>query len=151
MKNILKSFFIGLILLGSLSTFSYAETINDLVDQFKQATDLKRQDIQAQYFGNEISASGIVANVEEYNFFNEKKDMVKKYYRIVTEEQKTPNNTPYQVLFLSNDLSSVKDFAKGQTITKSAKIIRITDERLNVSIWLYDGEISAQEKELFTQ
>lgn len=151
MKNILKSFFIGLIILGGLSSLSYAQTITDVVDQFKQATDLKRQDIQNQYFGNEISASGIVANVEEYNFFNEKKDMVKKYYRIITEEQKTSNDTPYQVLFLSNDLTSVKDIAKGQSITKNAKVVRITDERLNISVWLYDGEISNQEKELFAQ
>ncbi|MFA5271324.1 MAG: hypothetical protein WC412_03155 [Candidatus Omnitrophota bacterium] len=151
MKYILKSLFIGLILLGGLSSLSYAEALNDLVDQFKQATDIKRQDIQNQYFGNEISASGIVTNVEEYNFFNEKKDMVKKYYRITTDEQKTTNNTPYKLSFLSNNLSSVKDIAKGQTITKSAKIIRIADERLDISIWLYDGDITAQEKELFEQ
>ena len=151
MKNILKSLFIGLIFLGSLSSLSYAETITDLTDQFKQATDLKREDIKNENFGKEMPATGIVANVEEYNFFNEKKDLVKKYYRIITEEQKTPNNTPYQVMFLSNDLNSVKDIVKGQAITKTAKLIRLSDERLNISLWFYDGEITAQEKELFAQ
>ena len=151
MKFILKSLFIGLILFGSLASLSYAQMITDLTDQFKQATDLKREDIKNEYFGKEMSAAGIVTNVEEYNFFNEKKDLVKKYYRITTEEQKTLNNTPYQVIFLSNDLNSVKDIVKGQAITKTAKLIRLSDERLNISLWLYDGEITAQEKELFAQ
>lgn len=151
MKHILKSLFIGLIILGSLCSLSYADTVAELADQYKQATDLKRIEIQNEYFAKTMSVSGIVANVEEYNYFNEKKDLVKKYYRVTTDEQKTANNTPYQVIFLSPDVNSVKDYKKGQPIEKSGKIIKILDERLQISIWIYDGEITAQEKEMLAQ
>jgi hypothetical protein len=147
----LKIIFIGLILLGGFSFSGGAESINELVDQFKQTTDVKRPQIMNDFFGRTLQADATVVNVEEYNFFNEKKDEVYKYYRIITEEQKTPNGTPYQVIFLSKDLNNIKDFKKGQSITKEGKIINIIDERLDISVWLYDGEISAQEKEIFTQ
>ncbi len=151
MKLILKILLAGFMLFTSFSRLSYAQNLGDLVDQFKQATDLKRLDIQNDYFGKEIQATGIVTNVEEYNFFNEKNDLVKKYYRITTEEQKTPNSTSYQVIFLCKDLNSVKDIVKGQAITRTDRIVRISDERLNISVWLYDGEITQEEKELFAQ
>ncbi len=147
----LKTFVIGTILLSSLSFCAKAETITDVVDQFKQATSLQRAQIVNDYFGTTVSGEGTINNVEEYNFFNEKKDIVYKYYRVTTNEQKTARGILYQVIFLSKDFGAVKDLDKGQSISRKGKIIRILDERLQISIWLYDGELTAEEKELFTQ
>ncbi|MCK9614917.1 MAG: hypothetical protein M0R48_05360 [Candidatus Omnitrophica bacterium] len=151
MKLALKSLFIGLVFLGSFSSFAGAQAIVDVVDQFKQATDLQRNQIANDFFGKPFSAEAIIANVEEYNLFSEKKDTVYKYYLVTTNEQKTLKGTPYQVVFLSKDFGSVKDLKKGQSINKNGKIIRILDERLQISLWLYDGDLSPEEKELFTQ
>ncbi len=151
MKAIFKSLFLALFLLNifSLPCYPQAGEITNIVDQFKQATDLQREQIKKDNFGKELTGSGIVANAEEYNFFNEKKGLTGKYFRITTVEQKSINNTPYQVNFLFKDLNAVKDINKGQKIEQTGKIIKIIDERLQISLWLYIGELAAEEKELF--
>jgi len=115
----------------------------------KQATDLQREQIKKDNFGKELTANGIVTNVEEYNFFNEKKDLAGKYFRVTTAEQKSTGNTAYQVNFLYKDLPAVKDINKGEKKEQPGKIIKIIDDRLQISLWLYIGELSAGEKELF--
>ncbi|MDD5594954.1 MAG: hypothetical protein PHY94_01795 [Candidatus Omnitrophica bacterium] len=151
MKAIFKGFIFTLFFVAilSLPCFAQALEVNSLVDQFKQATDLQREQIKKDDFGKDLTASGIVANVEEYNFFNEKKDLTRKYFRVTTTEQKTPSNTTYQVNFLFKDLTAVKDMNKGEKKELTGKIIKILDERLQISLWLYIGELSAEEKELF--
>jgi len=143
---VLGSFFLAVSVLPCLAQVSDVAT---LIDQYKQATDLKRAEIVKDNFGKDFPASGTVANVEEYNFFNEKKDLSKQYFRVTAETQNTSGNNAYQLNFLFKDLNAVKDIAKGQKIQESAKIIKIIDERLQVSLWLYVGELSPEEKELF--
>ncbi|MDD4899346.1 MAG: hypothetical protein PHT31_01730 [Candidatus Omnitrophica bacterium] len=151
MKNMFKGLFLGLffLLASLLPCLAQAPDVNSLVDQFKQATDLKRSEMAKDIFGKDFSTGGIVANVEEYNFFNEKKDLSRQYFRVTTEVQNTTGKTPYQVNFLLKDLNAVKDIAKGQKIQENGKIIKIIDERLQVALWLYVGELSPEEKELF--
>jgi len=132
-------------------SFSYAADINTLVDQFKQATDLQRQQILKDNFASDISASGIVSNVEEYNYFKEKTDTLKKYYRISTQTQNTPQDTPYEVVFLYKNESEVKDIPKGERLEAAGKIIKIVDERLQITVWIFSGELTEQEKDLFKQ
>lgn len=151
MKLIYKIIFIGLIILGSNSFSSYAETVTDIVDQFKQATDLQRQEIISDFFGIPLSAEGTITNVEEYNLFDEKKDVVHAYYRITTDQQKTTKGNPYQIIFLTKEFGAVKDLQKGQCINRKGKIIRIIDQRLQISIWIYDGQLSPEDTELFKQ
>ncbi len=144
---------IALLLVTVLSSTGFTQSIGltELVDKFKQATDLQRGDMVNAYFGKDFEAEGVVYNVEDYNFFNEKKDFLKKYYKITTDTQTTPSQTPYQVNFLFIDPDEAKDIIKGQTLKKSGPLIRLADERLFISVWLFDGALTPEEKELFQQ
>ncbi|MDD2752967.1 MAG: hypothetical protein PHN59_07515 [Candidatus Omnitrophica bacterium] len=151
MKTLSKGLLSGFILLAVsvLPCLAQVPDVNTLVDQFKLATDLKRVEMAKDSFGKDLSAGGKVANVEEYNFFNEKKDLSRQYFRVTAEVQNTAGNTPYQVNFLFKDLNAVKDIAKGQKIQETGKVIKLTDERLQIALWLYIGELSPEEKDLF--
>lgn len=149
----MKSFkILGLVFLAVFSfALAIAQTpsIYNLVDSFKNATELQRSIIMNENFGKDIVVGGKIMNVEEYNFFNEKKDLVKKYYRISLEGQKTDQGIPYQVIFLYKDFEKAKSLNKGEELNKEGKIIRIINERLQISVWLFDGELTSEEIELF--
>lgn len=152
MKKIIFSMLFLLIISGTAS-FCYAETmdIEGIIDSFQKATDLQKGQILADNIGKEISSGGMAGNVDEYDFFDTVNNIKGSYYRITTEQQKTKNNTPYQLVFLFKDKESVKDIDKGQSVQKDGKIIRIMDERLQVSVWIFCGELTDKDKGLFKQ
>ena len=132
-------------------SFSYCETkdINSLVDDFQSATDLQKEKILSDNIGKDIFAKGTVANAGEYDFFNTTEDIKGTYYQVLTSQQKTKNNTPYQVIFLFRDKAKASDVSKGQDLQSNGKIIRISDERLQISVWLFCGDLSDEEINLF--
>ncbi len=152
MKKIIASVFLFLFILGA-GSLCYAEAmdIEGVVDSFQKATDLQKNQILEENSGRAISCGGIVNNVGEYDFFDTVNDIRGSYYRLTTEQQKTKNNTPYQLVFLFQDKESAKDIDKGQSVQKDGKIIRIIDERLQVSVWIFCGELTDKDKGLFKQ
>jgi len=153
MGRLFKTFALSLCFVSLACGFSYCDTLDTegLVDSFQKATDLQREQILKDNSGKEISASGIVTNAGQYDFFDAANDIKGTYYQVITQQQKTKNNTPYQVVFLFKDKDRVKDVEKGQAIQKDGKIIRVLDERLQISVWLFCGELTEKEKALFNQ
>lgn len=153
MKKIIVAYAFSLIFILGATGLSYSAAIDvgDLVDSFQKATDLQRDQILGDNLGKEISAGGTVSNVGEYDFFETLNDIKGTYYQVSTEQQKTKNNTPYQVMFLFKDKEEVKNIDKGQLIRKDGKIIRIDDERLQITVWIFCGELNETDKALFKQ
>lgn len=135
----MKKLFLCLILAGAIfSLTAYAAIdLEGLMDNFQKATDLQRQAIVKDNLNKEVSASGKVNNVGEYDFFDIVNDIKGIYYQVSLEQQKTKANTPYQVIFLFKDRDKVKDLDKGQNFQKDGQVIRILDERLQLSVWLF--------------
>jgi hypothetical protein len=151
MKKIIKTFAFWLVFIFSVGSLSYAKPMDmeELVDNFQGATDLQRGQILQDNLGKEISAGGTVGNVGEYDFFDVTNDIKGIYYQITTEQQKTKNNIPYQVIFLFKDRDKMQDINKGEAVSKDGKIIRVIDERLQIAVWLFCGELAEKDKALF--
>jgi len=134
-----------------LSLFSYCKPVEiaELVDNFQSGTGLQKDQLVKDNLGKEISASGIVSDAGEYDYFDTANDLKGTYYQVITEQQKTKNNIPYQVIFLFKDKDTVKDIDKGENIQKEGKIIRIMDERLQIAVWIFCGELTEKDKALF--
>jgi hypothetical protein len=122
-----------------------------LVDSFQKATDLQREEILKENLGKEISASGAVSNVGEYDFFDIASNLKGNYYQVSTQLQKTKGGTPYQVIFLFKDKEKLTNLNKGQDLQKDGKIIRLLDERLQITVWLFCDELTEDDKLLLRQ
>jgi hypothetical protein len=143
-----------LLLVFALTGLSYSEILDPaaLVDSFQAATDIQKDGILADNIGKEIAGSGTVSNAGEYDFFDTVNDIRGIYFQATTQLQKTKNNTPYQVIFLFRDRAAIENLNKGQTIQKAGKLIRILDERLQISVWIFcGGELTDRDKSLFKQ
>lgn len=120
-----------------------------LVDRFRQATDLQQQGLIGDAKDQKISAKGVVKNVEEYRTFNLNTDTGAPYYRVITEIQNSPSGNPYIVSFFYKTKDDVEDINKGQAVEKTGGLLKIFDERLWVSVWVYTGKIGPEEELLF--
>lgn len=139
------------VIILSIASFGYCADANigDLVDQYKHATDLQRQELEKSFVGKEISVSGTVENVGQYDFFDISNDTGGKYYKVLLQQQETANKVPYQVVSLYKDKESVRDINRGQAMEKKGNIVKIVDERLQIAVWIYNGELTDRERELF--
>ena len=153
MEKTIKICVIFLIVVAGSSSFSYSRTIGieELVDKFYNATDLQRDQMLKDSLGKEIAIVGKASNVDEYDFFDVVNDIKGIYYQVSLEQQKTKNNIPYQAILLFKDRNKVKDIDKGESLLKEGKIIRILDERLQITVWLFCGELADNDKALFEQ
>ncbi|MDD2927286.1 MAG: hypothetical protein PHE30_00345 [Candidatus Omnitrophica bacterium] len=153
MKKILVSCAFSLaVLLGACGpSYSAAMDIEGLVNNFYKATDLQKVQVLKDSLGKEISCGGTVSNAGEYDFFDTANDLGNTYYQVSIIPQKTKNNVTYQLVFLFKDKDKVKDIDKGQNIQQSGKIIRLLDERLQISVWIFCGELTQEDKALFKQ
>jgi hypothetical protein len=151
MKKLMISIIFSLLFALCISApgYSAAAEMTSIVDKFQKATDLQRDQMLKDLLSTDISAEGTVANVSVYDFFDIVNDIKGMYYQVATEVQKSKNNTPYQVVFLFKDKEKVKNFDKGQRIQKDGKIIRILDERLQITVWLLCGDLTDSDKALF--
>ena len=153
MKRITRNWMFLLAFILGITGVSYCAQMDiaDLVDKFQNATDLQKDQILADNLGKEITAGGVVINAGEYDFFDTVNDIKGTYYQVGTEQQKTKNNTLYQLIFLFKDKDKAKDIDKGQLIQKDGSLIRITDERLQIAVWIFCGELTDSDKALFKQ
>lgn len=153
MKKLLVAGVFSSILFLAAGKCSYAETtfIAGLIDNFHKATDLQREQILKDNLGKEVAASGKVSNVGEYDFYDMASDIKGTYYQAVTVPQRTEANVVYQLIFLFKDKDKAKDINKGQEIRKDCKIIRILDERLQITVWLFYGEMDEGDNALMKQ
>lgn len=153
MEKFIKTLTFLLIFIFITGSLSYSKIIDmpGMVDDFEKSTDLQRNQMLSDNLGKEISAGGVVNNVGEYDFFDITNDFKGTYYQVSTEQQKTKNNIPYQVIFLFKDRDKVKDLNKGQTVQNQGKIIRILDERLQISVWILCDELTEKDRLLFNQ
>lgn len=151
MKKLTLLFILALVFILGAIKFSYAQAtdIGDLVDNFQKATDLQKTQILKDNLTKDIAAAGVVSNVGEYDFFDIVNDIKGTYYQVSCEQQKTKNNTPYQVIFLFKDKDKVADIQKGQNFQQTGKIVRINDERLQIAVWLLCADITDNDKLLF--
>jgi len=149
MSKLLKIFvfFVLAIMFYSLSHCSTID-INSLVDDFQKATDIQKTKIVSDNIGKELSAGGIVSNAGEYDFFNTVDDARGTYYQVVTEQQKTGSDAPYQVIFLFKDIDKVSGINKGQAFQGSGKIVKINDERLQTTVWIFSNDLTDKDKAL---
>ena len=134
-----------------IASFGYCADVNigELVDQYKHATDLQRQELEKNFIGKKISASGSVENVGQYDFFDVSNDTGGIYYKVLLSQQATENKVHYQVVLLYKDKDSVRDIDRGQAVEKEGNIVKIVDERLQIAVWIYNGELTDRERELF--
>lgn len=136
-----------------INSLSYSQpmTIQELVDSFQKATDLQKEQILQDNLGKNIAAGGAVANAGQYDFFDIVNDFRGTYYQVTVKQQKTKANTPYQVVFLFKDKSKIEDVDKGQDFQKDGSVIRILDERLQITVWLFCDSLSEDDKRLIRQ
>ncbi len=135
----------------SIASIGYCADVNigELVDQYKHATDLQRQELEKNFIGKTISASGTVENVGQYDFFDISNDSGGVYYKVLLQQQETINKVPYQIVLLYKDKDAVKDINRGQMMEKEGNIVKIVDERLQIAVWIYNGVLTERERELF--
>ena len=151
MRYVLKMILIAALFTAVNLSLSYCEElqIDQIVDQFKAATDVQRMELKELYKDREVLGVGIVDNVRDYNTFDEVNDIERNYYQIISTVEKTPKGNSYKVIFLYKNLNKVKNIDKGQLIERNASILRIIDDRLWISVWLYEGEFTEEEKAQF--
>jgi len=147
----MKKMILTIAIILSLVPCSYCASVNigELVDQYQHATDLQKRELEKNFIGKTISASGTVENVGEYNFFDINTDTGEQYYRVTTRQKDTAGKTPYQVVFMYKDKTKLLNISRGEPISKEGTIINIVDERLQISIWIYEDELTARDRLLF--
>jgi len=153
MRHSLRVIFTALFFTGILFSCAYCEELQiaQLVDQFKQGTDVQRDELQDFYKDKEIVGFGTVENAREYNTFDEANDIERTYHEVITNVQKTARGNPYKVIFIYKNSDKIKNIDRGQAIEKRAKILRVIDDRLWISVWLYEEEFTPEEKLQFRQ
>jgi len=150
MKKLFVFILMGLFLgLGITSIYAANLSASDLIDQVKNATEVQRVDLANQNIGTKIKASGTVSEVRPYNAFNETKDTGSMYYQVITEVQNTANSNPYQVSFFFKDKTEAEKINKGQAIDLEGTIIKIFDTRLWMALWIFEGDFTAADKDMF--
>lgn len=120
-----------------------------IVDEYVKETDLQKGALVKGYIGKTISVSGTVADVGEEDTFDVVNDIKRKYYKVVTEVEKTPCHNPYRAILIYKDKSRTENINKGQKIALNGNIIRIMDEKLYLSVWISKDELTAEERSLF--
>ena len=146
----MKSFVLFIAVIFLSANFAFADTdAGALVDQFKKSTDLQQKDLIKDVKDEKISARGVVKNVEEYRTFDLNTDKGAQYYRVIAETQNSPSGYPYIVSFLYKNKDDVAGINKGQAIEKTGGLLKIFDERLWVSVWVYAGTIGPDEELMF--
>ncbi|MDD5427639.1 MAG: hypothetical protein PHI58_00160 [Candidatus Omnitrophica bacterium] len=123
--------------------------IDRLVDRYKNDTDVQKAEVVKEYLGKKISVSGMVNNVSSENTFDVVNDIERNYYKVVTDVENTAAGNPYRAVLIYKNKDDAAKINKGQKITFSGNIIKITDDRLYISVWLSADELTEHEIGLF--
>ncbi len=140
-----------LLFLFATASSSFCEDVGiaQLVDKYKNDTDIQRAEVVKEYLGKKIALSGTVSDASDENTFDVVNDVERDYYKVVTTVENTAAGNPYRAVLIYKDIDKVKNLNKGQTINFSGNIIKIQDDRLYLSVWLSADELTEHERELF--
>lgn len=132
-------------------TASYGEPVNaaTIVEEYYNATDLQRAGMLERHKNDALAASGIVEDVKEDETFDVTNDIRRRYYKVITEVQKGPQEKQYRVILIYKNIADVKNIVKGQKIAVEGRLLRLVDEGLYLSIWLSEENLSPEEAALF--
>lgn len=150
MRRIAKTIFIAVSFL-MLTTFSYCEmiSVDELIGQYSNATEIQRQQIEAECKYNTIAVSGVIKDVVDWNTFDERTETTGHYYKVITETQTAKTGISYEISILYKDKSKVVSLIKGQEIKAEGTLIKIINEVSLISIWVYMDELTPEDKVMF--
>ncbi len=150
MRRIAKTIFIAVSFL-MLTTFSYCEmiSVDELVGQYSNATEIQRQQIEAKCKYNAMAVSGVIKDVVDWNTFDERTETTGHYYKVITETQTAKTGISYEISILYKDKSKVVPLIKGQEIKAEGTLIKIINEASLISIWVYMDELTPEDKVMF--
>lgn len=130
---------------------SYCEPMEaeELTDRYYNATDVQRKIFGQKYRAQPVVVSAKVKDVKEEDTFDVVNDVKRRYYKVTTEPQNTPAGNSFSAVIIYKDIDSVTNIDRGRWMTKEGKLLKVVDDRLFLSVWLYEGELSQKERELF--
>lgn len=140
---------LSMVLIMSMPYVCEAIDVEELVDQYGKLTDLQKTDYVNKYKNEPVSFSAVVSDVKPSDTFDERTDTSQHYYKILTDVRTTKAGNPYDVVVFYKDVNNVKDINKGQKIEKEGRLLTIIDQRLDLSIWLYEESLTQEEKAVF--
>ncbi|MFH1441498.1 MAG: hypothetical protein ABIH18_05620 [Candidatus Omnitrophota bacterium] len=151
MRLIAKSIFITAVFLMLISSFVYCQTvsINDLLKQYNNATEVQKQEIIDTYKYKSIAVRGSVEDVQVWASFDERSDKPGRYYKVNTKQQTLEPGVSYQIIIFYKDKSIVDSFIKGQQINTNGALVKIIDEPGMLSVWVYADELTPEDKVMF--
>jgi len=151
MARIFKGMFAAFLFIAMTAPCSYCETItiDELVNQFSHATDVQKAQLEKHYRYEKLNVDGIIKNVEPWDTFDEKTDVGRHYFKVVTEPKKTADGIPYEILVFYKNRDKVKALDKGQEIRLESAYLKIIDQRLIYSVWVYAEDLTPEVKEAF--
>jgi len=132
-------FALACLLFFTLSSGGAGETVTGLVDRFKNATGVEREEIRRLAGGRMIYGSGIITDVRDSRFFNDLEKLDRSYYTVETAPQETPEGNAYQIIFLYEDISSVEALRRGERTEASGPLLKIAGKGLWIYIWIGAG------------
>ncbi|MDD5634940.1 MAG: hypothetical protein PHW46_06665, partial [Candidatus Omnitrophica bacterium] len=82
----IKKIFAVILFLTAAVPFCYCEsiTVDELIAQYSQATDIQRAQIESTYKYKTISVSGVIENVENWDIYDERNETKGRYYKVTT-------------------------------------------------------------------
>lgn len=148
MERAIKNILIAVSLFVFASSFAYCEAIeiNDLVEEYNNATGVQKPQIEEKYRYTVFSVSGVIENVEDWNTFDERTDTAGNYYRVIARPQVTASGISYRILVFYKNKASVESLGKDQEIKTSGSLLKIIDEFGSFSIWIYADPLSPEDK-----
>jgi len=151
MRQIIKSVFAAVLFLTVAASFSYCETVSvdELVARYIDATEVQRQQIEAEYRYKTIAVSGVIKDVVDWNTFDEKTDTSGHYYKVITEPKTAKSGISYEISILYKDKAKVEPLSKGQEIKVGGTFIKIINEINLLSILVYTDELTPEDKVMF--
>ena len=132
--------------------FSYCEdiAIENLVSQYSHATDLQRTQLDKHFKYGKVRVSGAVQNVEPWNTFSEAKDLSASYYKVTTARKTAADGTPYEIIIFYKNKESVISLNRGEQIDIECTFIKVLDQRLIFSVWMFAEELTDLDKEMLS-
>jgi len=120
-----------------LSFKSEANTsVESLVDKFMSLTEVQQKSYAERIEGSIIVyGSGRIEDVTDSSWLDIYEE-AEGYYRVIIEPQETSKGNLYDIIFCFKDLDEVKNFNKGDRIRKVGKLLKITNWRGWVSVWI---------------
>jgi hypothetical protein len=122
--------------------------IEEFVEQYRDATDLERPLMEDTHKYDTASATGKVKDAVVWDTFDERSDKAGRYYKVITDMQKTKDGIPYEILIFYKDKAKIEALRKGEEISIRGVFIKIVDETGYFSAWVYAEQLTDEDKVL---